>query len=113
MTSEISVFIPIKPLSINRAWQGRRFKSPEYKKYSNDCMKLMIAQKMPPPPYEVSIVFGLSNKANDVDNGCKPMIDILQQKYGFNDRDIYKLHIEKRIVKKGEEFTSVIIKTII
>jgi hypothetical protein len=27
----------IKPLSVNKAWQGKRFKSPEYKSYENKC----------------------------------------------------------------------------
>ena len=48
--------------------------------------------------------FGLSSKNMDVDNGVKPFVDILQKRYGFNDRYIYRLNVEKVDVKKGEEF---------
>ena len=32
------------------------------------------------------------------------MIDILSKVYGFNDKNIYRLDLEKKIVKKGAEF---------
>ena len=52
----------------------------------------------------IFINVGLSSKNADIDNIAKPFIDILQKKYGFNDKNIYKLVLEKFIVKKGEEF---------
>ena len=57
--------------------------------------------------HTLQIEFGLSNKASDIDNPVKPILDILQKKYGFNDRDIYELHIKKTIVSKGNEFISI------
>ena len=62
--------------------------------------------KLPLPPYSLYFVVGYSNKQSDIDNFLKPTIDCMQKKYGFNDREIYQLFIEKRIVKKGEEFIS-------
>jgi len=45
--------INIKPLSVNDCWQGRRFKTKEYKAYEKE-MKLMIKkQKMPVAPYNI------------------------------------------------------------
>lgn len=35
------------------------------------------------------------------------LVDILQKKYGFNDRDIYELHIKKTIVPKGNEYIQI------
>lgn len=52
----------------------------------------------------LNITFGLSSKNADWDNPIKPFQDVLQIKYGFNDRRVYKGVIEKVDVKKGEEF---------
>ena len=94
-----------KALSVNKCWQGRRFKTQEYKQFEADLLLTL-------PNFEIenllniklSITFGYSNKLNDIDNGLKPLIDILQKKYNFNDRYIYELNVKKEIVKKGEEF---------
>jgi len=32
--------VDIKPLSVNEAWRGRRFKTPEYRKYERDILTL-------------------------------------------------------------------------
>ena len=96
--------INIKPLSINQCFQGRRFKTPKYKQYEKELMLLLPILSVPNGLLEVVITFGLSSKLNDIDNGLKPFIDILQKKYLFNDRDIYKLVVEKKIVPKGSEF---------
>jgi Holliday junction resolvase RusA-like endonuclease len=58
---------------------------------------------LPEEPFFIHFVFCFSNKASDIDNPTKLVLDILQKKYGFNDSIIYKLVIEKRIVKKGQE----------
>jgi Holliday junction resolvase RusA-like endonuclease len=96
----------IKSLSVNEAWQGRRFKTPKYKKYESDMLLLLPKLKIIKPPYRVNIVVGFSNKASDLDNICKPFLDILQKKYGINDKHIEILHIEKQIVTKNNEFIS-------
>ena len=105
--------VNIKPLSINQCFQGRRFKTPKYKQYEKELMILLPALSVPDGLLEVVITFGLSSKLNDIDNGLKPFIDILQKKYLFNDRDIYKLIVEKKIVPKGEEFIECEIKTFV
>ena len=58
----------------------------------------------------LEIFVGVSSKLLDVDNLAKPFIDVLQKKYDFNDRMIYKLILEKTDVKKGEEFIDFKIK---
>ena len=95
----------IKPLSINVAFQGRRFKTEDYKSYEREMFILLPKTlKIPKGKMKLSIVFGFSNKASDIDNCCKLLIDILQKKYGFNDKNIYRLEVEKKIVKKGSEY---------
>jgi Holliday junction resolvase RusA-like endonuclease len=96
----------IKPLSVNSAWQGKRFKTPKYKRYESDMFLLLPKINVVEPPYRVNIIVGFSNKASDLDNICKPFLDILQKKYGINDKHIEILHIEKQIVTKNNEFIS-------
>ena len=86
--------INYKPLSINECWQGQRFKTDKYKKYERDLLFLLPAYKLPEKPYSIHLVFGFSNMNSDFDNVVKPFVDILQKKYGFNDRDIMKAIIE-------------------
>lgn len=97
--------IDIKPLSVNQAWQGRRFKTKLYKRYEKDVM-FLLPSKMDIPVGELKVTykFGFSNSLSDIDNGIKSFQDILQKYYGFDDRQIFKMIVEKEIVKKGEEF---------
>ena len=105
--------VDIKPLSVNKCWQGKRFKTPEYKMYEKSCLMMLPKIKLPEPPYMITYVFGLSNLLSDFDNPVKPITDILQKKYGFNDRDIYEASIKKVKVEKGKEFFSFKIEKIL
>jgi len=96
--------IQIKPLSINVAWQGKRFKTPAYKTYEGYVLLLLPKTKIPSGKLSVFFEFGFSNKLSDIDNPVKPFMDILQKKYGFNDSRVYELKLKKTIVKKGNEF---------
>ena len=98
------VKIDIKPLSINACFQGRRFKTPEYKQYEKDMFLLLPKITMPEPPYKVYYEFGFSSAASDLDNPIKPLQDILQKKYGFNDKHIFEMIAKRVKVKKGEEY---------
>ncbi len=102
--------INIKPLSANEAFRGRKYRTPKYDKYINDLMYLLPRIKHTEPPYLIEIVIGYSNVLSDIDNALKPFIDCLQKKYGFNDRHIFKLIVEKKIVSKGNEFIDFEIK---
>jgi len=104
--------INIKPLSVNKCWQGRRFKTNDYKVYEKELLYLL--------PNSISInkqshillciELGLSNKLQDIDNVLKPFLDILQKKYDFNDNMIYSILIEKKIVPKEDEYIDFEIK---
>ncbi len=98
--------IPIKPLSVNEAWKGRRFRTDEYKKYARDC-GLLLPPKVFIPEGKLQIVyeFYLSNEKADYDNPIKPIQDIICAKYGINDHRIYRAIIEKIIVPKSQEKT--------
>ena len=94
----------IKPVSVNSVWQGRRFKTPVYNQYEKDLSILLPKMKIPEGKLEIKITYGFSNKASDIDNPTKPFLDILQKKYGFDDKRIYKMTLDKVDVPKGEEF---------
>jgi len=102
----------IKPLSVNDAWKGRRYKSDEYKRYEHALLLLLPKIKLPEPPYRVSFEFGFSNTAADFDNPVKPLTDILQKKYGFNDKEILEATIRKINVIKGQEYFKVTIENL-
>ena len=105
-------FVVIKPLSVNEAWRGQRFKTDKYKKYEIDLMCLLPKLILPDAPYEVHYVFGLSNLASDIDNCVKQFQDCLSKKYEFNDKLIMKMTVEKKIVAKGKEYAGFEFKTI-
>jgi len=96
--------INIKPLSVNECWQGRRFKTKEYKQYEKDLLLMLPNIKLKIQRVSIDIVFGFSNSLCDIDNPLKPFLDILQKKYNINDRDIYRLIVSKEVIKKGNEF---------
>lgn len=94
-----------KPLSINEAWQGKRFKTPLYKSYEQTILLRMPKGKIESEQMlRIEFFFGFSNKASDLDNPVKLLLDIAQKKYGFNDKNVFELNVRKCIVKKGEEF---------
>lgn len=101
------LIIPMKPMSVNRAWQGRRFKSDEYEAYEKEMLLRLPPGKLPEPPYRVFYEFGFSRRDSDWDNPVKPTQDVLQKKYRFDDKEIYEAHVRKTIVKKGHEFVRV------
>lgn len=93
----------IKPLSVNHAWQGKRYKTPAYRKYESDLLYILPKIEIPKGRLELNIIFRFSTVAADWDNPIKPFVDVLQAKYGFNDKSIYRATVTKELVKKGEE----------
>ena len=95
--------VNIKPLSVNEAWQGRRYKTPAYRRYAKELNILLPKIKFPEPPFTVIYHVYYSSKASDIDNFLKAFNDCLQKKYNFNDNQIYHSRQTKHIVTKGEE----------
>ena len=98
------ITIPIKPLSVNQAWKGKRYKTDVYKKYERDVLLLLPKIKVCDGPLIVYLEFGFSNKASDIDNPVKPILDIMQKKYGFDDKQVQEMRLIKKKVKKGAEY---------
>lgn len=96
----------IKPLSVNEAFKGKRFKTDKYDDFIYKMHCILPKEINIPNPNRISLAveFGFSSKASDIDNCLKTFIDCLVKKYKVDDRFIYELHVFKSIVKKGEEF---------
>ena len=92
------------PLSVNKAWKGQRFKTDQYKQYERDLLFLLPKFTMPEKPYSIILNFGMSSLGQDIDNGIKMFLDILQKKYAFNDNQVMQLHVYKTKTEKGKEF---------
>ena len=93
--------IKIKALSVNKCWQGRRFKTKEYDVYIEEMLWLLKGYKGYRPKdkehFGLIIKWGSpgANRA-DIDNILKPFLDSLV-KSGIitDDRYCYELHIQK------------------
>lgn len=94
----------LKPLSLNKAYRGRRFATSELQDYKASIWALLPRRSELKGKLAVSYVFGVSSKGADVDNCIKCFQDALAEAYGFNDNTIYEWHVKKVITKKGEEF---------
>ena len=95
----LSIRIPIHPLSVNKAWQGRRFKTNDYKRYEREALIRFPRLPMMTGVVEVWYKFGLMKKSyaiSDVGNLEKCLSDILVKKgYIEDDRKIAVLHLQK------------------
>lgn len=97
--------VDIKPLSVNNAWKGKRYKTPRYKRYERDLLLLLPKDiEIPKGELAITINFGMSYSGADIDNPIKPFLDILQKKYGFNDNRIVSMNVRKTKTKRGEEY---------
>lgn len=96
--------IDIKPLSMNKAYLWKKIKSAAYRNYEKDMLEMLPNWHIWNSNLELYIKVWYSSRWSDIDNCLKPFIDILQKKYNFNDNRIYRLIVEKNIVKKWEEF---------
>ena len=65
---------------------------------------------IPDGKLSIFITWGFSSAGSDIDNPCKPFLDVLQKKYNFNDSRIYHLELNREQVKKGEEYINFNVK---
>ena len=98
--------VNIKPLSINQAFKGRRYKTDKCNLFIKEVLSLLPKNIDYPDKKNVklAIEFGFSSNACDCSNHIKIFEDCIVKKYGVDDRYTYEMHIFKNIVKKGEEY---------
>jgi len=95
----------IKPLSVNQAWQGRKFKTNKYKTWREEFGWLAYQwvkgrkKKIYKGELAVKITVFISPKVykkSDVDNFCKPILDaMVESKIIEDDRFVRILSISK------------------
>lgn len=103
----MQVNLEIKPLSVNCAYRGRKFKTPTYKAFEKEMILMLPTKKETfSEMLRIEFYFGFSSPLADIDNPVKPTMDILQKKYGFNDKHVFEMNVRKCIVPKGKEFIS-------
>lgn len=103
--SQVSASVPLKPFSANKMYTGRKRKSIYYKQFIREVLTSLEDDARSVPRsgmLRVCFVFNVENIAADVDNMVKPMLDILQTKYGFNDRQVFSLVVDKYLVDADE-----------
>ena len=97
--------VRFKPMSVNEAWKGKRYRSDKYNAYKVAIGVLLPKNIIIPTGLlKVYYEFGLSNSGGDWDNPVKPIQDILQEAYRFNDSRIMEATVKKVIVDKGSEY---------
>jgi Holliday junction resolvase RusA-like endonuclease len=103
----MKIEIKTSPLSVNKAYKGRRFSTPEYKKLEADVCRLIGRNKEEQLKGElwVRYIFYIKNyKRSDVCNMEKTITDIIK-KLGYmrDDSDIKVAYIRKEKVEKYED----------
>lgn len=103
--------VDIKPLSVNNAWQGKRFKTKAYHDFERELLWLLPKNiKAIDGKVEVHFRFFMKNhKLSDWDNPIKPLQDVLV-KSGIitDDRNIY-LGIGQKIASERDYFEVMIV----
>ena len=89
--------VKISPLRLSKAYQGRRFKTNEYKKWQIDFARLV--GKHTPICGKIALIcefYVKNDKMSDIDNFFKTLQDTLKD-CGIieDDRNIYELHAYK------------------
>lgn len=99
-----------KPLSVNKCWQGRRFKSTLYKDYEKEIYYLLPKTKILGKEYEIHYTFYLKNYGlSDIDNLIKPLQDLIVKKGIIpDDRKIVFMSAKKVRSKVNKIFVEII-----
>ena len=100
--TDMKFTLPIKPLSINAAFQGRRFKTKAHNQYCRDVALLLPKNQKICGYVDVKLTFCLKNwKMTDADNLVKCLIDVIVSAGLIDDdRFIMRYAIEKKAAKE-------------
>lgn len=109
-----SGFIPIKAMSINSAWKGRRFKTKAYEKWQESILWSLPHEEemLKSRTLGMSFIFYLKSPTRmDLDNLLKGLIDCVKKKGIIeDDRYVFYLEATKRKTEKEEGFEIEIIE---
>ena len=101
--------INIAPLSVNKAWQGRRYRSKEYKDWSAEVLWLIRKQNLTTikGAVKIKIEWGYKfAKRTDIDNPIKVLLDALTESHVIDD-DVNIRQMEIKKTKSVEPYIKV------
>lgn len=108
------ITLPLKPISTNKIWAGKRWMSPAAKQFKSDCRILLFSKRVElkamaaaavEEELAIALRFGLVRDM-DIDNCLKLVIDSLSAVLGIDDKKFRRVSAEKEKVKRGREFIS-------
>jgi len=107
----INILLPIKPISTNRLYGGAKRRSGYYKGYRQTVFK-WLEENCPHPVIfpgnmVMSMEVGFSSPLSDASNSIKGIEDCVAAYFGFNDRQIVTVRVDKFLVDKGKEYTQI------
>lgn len=119
LDKELPVYflVQTRPFSTNKM-TGRRktYETKEYLEFRDLIAKVAggnygIDKKM---MFRLRCVAAFSNRAGDLDNVFKPLLDsmVASMDSDFDDRQVYEIMARKRIVKKGQEYLEITLEVI-
>ena len=90
-------FIDIKPISTNSCWQGRRFRTIEFKKWQEAVIYALPDKKVKGKKLKVHIDLYFQHPLKmDADNYVKAILDcVVKKKIIEDDRYIFELSVKK------------------
>lgn len=91
------ISLNIEPLSVNTAWQGRKYKSLKYNNWLQEGLWTLKTMEIQKVSGNVAIYIDFyTNKSRDIDNNIKTFLDLLcKADIIDDDRFVYELHIKK------------------
>lgn len=99
--------IPVKALSQNLAWAGKRYRTTKYKDYEKllyDYFRTLDLPKIEEKePFYFFLEFATTAR-QDLSNNLKLFEDVLCKYLNVNDRNTMAIFCRKIIVKKNDEF---------
>lgn len=89
--------LQLEPLSINTAFQGRRYKTLKYNEWLHEGLWLLKTSGIKKVKGKVAIdIIFYTNKARDIDNNIKTFLDLLVKADIIeDDRYVYELNVKK------------------
>lgn len=97
----VKIVLKAKALSVNKCWQGKRYKTQDYKDYEKEINALLMPYKHLQATLEgkvvVDVIFHLKRASTtDFDNLLKPLFDILVKNEIIpDDRFIWDMRVRK------------------
>lgn len=107
----IEVFLPVKALSTNKLYSGRKVRSWHYKRFRKQVFKILDTYDKEnlrlSGNLKLKLEVGFSSPLSDLSNAIKSVEDVIAEWIGFNDKQIVSIEMEKYLVNKGSEYMRV------